>query len=94
MKGMIRTMMALIMGGSMAILLAAQIAAAGSPQMTVEELRSKLGDPDVTILDLRREAHWKASDRKIMGAVREDPHDVENWANRYPRDKTLVLYCA
>jgi hypothetical protein len=94
MKRIIWTMVALIMGGSTAILLAAQIAAAGAPQMTAEELRSRLGDPDVIILDVRRAAHWKASDRKIVGAVREDPNDVKSWAGKYAQEKTLVLYCA
>jgi len=37
---------------------------------------------------------WTGSDLKIRGAVREDPLAVDSWANKYPKDKTLVFYCA
>jgi hypothetical protein len=37
---------------------------------------------------------WADSDLKIKGAVREDPKVFESWANKYPKDKTIVLYCA
>ena len=64
------------------------------PRMTNDELKASLGNPDLIILDVRRGSDWKDSDLKIKGAVREDPHDIESWANKYSRDKTLVLYCA
>ncbi len=84
----------LIMGLAAAVLPAAPVAAAGVPLITAEELKIKLGSPDLTILDVRRAAHWNASDRKIVGAVREDPEAVESWAGKYAKEKTLVLYCA
>lgn len=71
-----------------------EIAAAGTPKITADELNAQLGDPDITIIDVRRAGHWKGSDQKIAGAVREDPKDVEGWAGNYAQDKTLVLYCA
>jgi hypothetical protein len=64
------------------------------PTMNKEELRSKLGDPGVVVVDVRRDRDWKASDVKITGAVRGDPADIGSWADKHPRDKTLVLYCA
>jgi rhodanese-related sulfurtransferase len=65
------------------------------PRITKEELRSLLGNPDVIILDVRIEEHWKESKSKIQGAVREDPEkDINTWADKYPKDKTLVFYCA
>jgi hypothetical protein len=70
------------------------IAMAGTPKITAEELNTKLSDPDVAIIDVRRAGHWKGSDQKILGAVRGDPKDVEGWAGNYAQDKTLVLYCA
>ena len=65
------------------------------PRMTNEQLRSLLGNPDVIIMDVRIEDHWKASQSKIKGAIREDPEkDINTWADKYPKDKTLVFYCA
>jgi len=65
------------------------------PRMTKEELKSLLGNPDVIILDVRESGDWKESKWKIPGAVREDSEkDLNTWADRYPKDKTLVFYCA
>jgi len=94
MRKSIGLLTALIMGQAAAVLLAVTVAVAGVPLITAEELKAKLGDPNLTILDVRREAHWNASDRKIVGAVREDPEAVESWAGKYAKEKTLVLYCA
>ncbi|MCK5551622.1 MAG: hypothetical protein KAJ09_00665 [Deltaproteobacteria bacterium] len=61
-------------------------------RISVEELKAMLGNPDVIILDVDREGNWEDRDRKILGAVRENPKEIESWMNRYPKDKTLVLY--
>jgi hypothetical protein len=66
--------------------------AADFPMITKEELKSILGNHDVVILDVRSAKQWEASERKIKGAVWEDPKNVESWADKYPTDKTLVLY--
>lgn len=63
--------------------------AADVPRITKEELKSMLGNPDVVILDVRGR---QASGRKIKGAVWENSKYVESWADKYPKDKTLVLY--
>ena len=63
------------------------------PRMTKEELKSLLGNPDVIIIDVRTDEGWKESKWKIKGAVREDPEkDISAWADKYPKDKTLVFY--
>jgi rhodanese-related sulfurtransferase len=62
--------------------------------MTKDELKALLGNPELIILDVRLGGDWKDSDLKIKGAVREDPNDTESWANKYSKDKTLVLYCS
>jgi rhodanese-related sulfurtransferase len=63
------------------------------PRITKEELKSLLGNPDVIILDVRLKEEWKESKWKIPGAVREDPKkDINTWADKYPKDKTLVFY--
>jgi hypothetical protein len=74
--------------------LAAAAVAADVPTMTKEELRAKLGDPNVVVVDARTGRDWKTSDVKIKGAARGNPVDVAAWAGKYPKDKTLVLYCA
>lgn len=62
--------------------------------ITKEQLRTMLNDPDVAVIDLRRERDWNAADQKIAGAVHEDPDRLREWANKYPKDKKIVLYCA
>jgi rhodanese-related sulfurtransferase len=63
------------------------------PRMTMDELKAMLGNPDLVIIDVRLERDWNKSDSKIKGAVREEPVHIESWANKYPKDKILVLYC-
>ena len=64
------------------------------PRMTKDELKAMLDNPDLVILDVRAQSDWKGDESKIKGAVREDPESVKSWAGKYPKDKTLVLYCA
>ena len=68
--------------------------AAEVSRMTKEELKSKLDTPEAVIIDVRVGRDWKASELKIKGAVRGDPQDLESWAKKYSKDKTLVFYCA
>jgi len=65
-----------------------------APRMTKEELKVKLDNPDLIVIDVRLGKDWTNSDLKIKGAVRENPEAVDSWANKYPKDKTLVFYCA
>ena len=62
--------------------------------MTKEQLRPLLGNPEVIILDLRTKYDWDTSKVKIKGAVREEGMKFSSWMNKYPKDKTIVLYCA
>jgi hypothetical protein len=65
------------------------------PRMRKEELKSLLGNPEVIVVDVRIDADWKRSNSKIKGAIREDPQKgYRTWASKYPKDKTLVFYCA
>jgi rhodanese-related sulfurtransferase len=64
------------------------------PRMTKEELKAMMDNPDVVIIDVRYGEDWTGSDIKIKGAVRENPADVESWADKYGKDKILILYCA
>ena len=69
-------------------------AASDAPRMTKEELRAKLGDKDIVVIDVRSGHDWEGSDSKIRGAVREDPQDVTPWARKYTKEKTIILYCS
>ena len=64
------------------------------PWMAKEELRARLGSQDLSILDVRKKPDWDTSSRKIRGAIHEDYERLKEWAGKYSRDKTLVLYCA
>jgi rhodanese-related sulfurtransferase len=80
----------LLLGGLMAITMAKDV-----PRITKEELKPMLGQADVTIIDVRTAGDWEKSKEKIQGAVREDPgKDVKSWADKYSKDKTLILYCS
>jgi|WetSurMetagenome_2_1015567.scaffolds.fasta_scaffold936773_2 rhodanese-related sulfurtransferase len=61
--------------------------------MTKEELRARLGNPDVVVIDARVPGAWKMSRDKIKGALRENPMEARSWIGKYPRDKTYVFYC-
>jgi hypothetical protein len=82
-------------GAVLGILLlnAALCNASEKERMTKEELLPLLGNPDVIVMDVRTGGDYKSSTRKIQGAIRENPIDVENWYKKYPQEKTLVLYC-
>lgn len=65
-----------------------------APRLDKETLKGWLSDPKVTILDVRAANDWEGSNKKIKGAVRQDPKEVKTWAATLPKDKKIVLYCA
>jgi predicted sulfurtransferase len=64
------------------------------PLMTTDELNAMLDDPDLLVLDVRRGKDWTSSEFKIKGATYAKPEAYDTWANTYPKDKKIVLYCA
>jgi len=64
------------------------------PRISKDEMKAKLGSPDVVLLDVRAKKDWEGNNEKITGAVRMDPQTVETWASTLPKDKEIVLYCA
>lgn len=62
------------------------------PKISKEEARSMLERSELTPIDVRLPHDWEASDVKILDAIREDPKDIDSWANKYSKDKTLLLY--
>jgi predicted sulfurtransferase len=65
-----------------------------APRISKDELKAKLGAPDVILLDVRAKNDWEGSNEKITGAVRMDSQTVDAWAGTLPKDKEIVLYCA
>jgi len=72
----------------------ASLFAAEASRMEKEELKEHLGEPGLVIIDVRAFTDWLLTWEKIKGAVREDPRDFDGWYGKYPKDKTIVLYCA
>lgn len=85
--------------GSLFLLLACLLASVGAfaaepPRITKEELKDRLDDPKIVVVDVRTGRDWTRSNAKIRGAVREEPGNADGWATQYPKDKLIVLYCA
>jgi len=86
---MAATLVTLAMGFNLAI------ASEKVPRMSKEQLKEMVGKPDVVILDVRSSSDWGKTETKILGAIREDPNKpTKSWAEKYGKDKTIVLYCA
>lgn len=63
------------------------------PRMDKDELKAMLGKENLVILDVRQGRDWSTSEFKIKDAVRVEDGDLSA-ITKYPKDKTLVLYCA
>lgn len=63
-------------------------------RISANQLHKMLGNPNLVIIDVRDPVSWEKSNRKIRGAIREDPQNVKAWANKYDKDETIVFYCA
>jgi hypothetical protein len=64
------------------------------PRIKKEQLREMLGKKDVVIIDARPVEQWKYSDKTIPGTIYEDPLEVQSWAQKYDKNKKIVIYCA
>jgi 3-mercaptopyruvate sulfurtransferase SseA len=92
-KGIAVFAAALIIGGW--LLPSVNGASAWVPRINKDELKGMLGKPDVIIIDVRLPGQWKGSKLKVTGALHEDPgQNTESWAAKYPKDKTIILYCS
>ena len=63
------------------------------PLISKEELKAKLGSPNLVLLDIRSIVDWKLAKYKVVGARRVDLEQVEAWAEQLPKDQEIVLYC-
>ena len=89
-----------LMWGTLILLVAVLFAGIGMSnaqdvkRISKESLNKMLGNPNVIVVDVRLPYDWNPSKLKIKGAKREDPFNVKDWMKKYPKDKTLVFYCA
>jgi len=60
--------------------------------MSKDQLKAELANPDVIVVDVRVPRDWDSSQWKIQGARRESPAQASMAG--YPKDKTIVFYCA
>jgi hypothetical protein len=66
----------------------------GVPIISVQQVKQMLGRPEFIIIDVRKNLSWWQSTTKISTAVRENPSKVDEWAQKYSKDQTLIFYCA
>lgn len=78
---------------TLSLLSGPSIFAASVPTLDKDELKSLLGTENLVILDVRTGRDWSSSEFKIENAVRMADADL-SVIKQYPKDSTLVLYCA
>jgi rhodanese-related sulfurtransferase len=61
------------------------------PTINVEQLKSRIAEGKITLLDVRRKADYEAAPATIPGAVWRDPEQVDQW--RAEITGGAVLYC-
>jgi len=62
------------------------------PAISVHQVKMLLNNSDVIIIDVRKHRNWWRSSKKILSAIREDPSKVDQWVQKYPKDKSLIFY--
>ena len=62
------------------------------PAISVHQVKQLLNNSDTIIIDVRKYRNWWRSSKKILSAVREEPSKVDQWAQKYPKDKSLIFY--
>ena len=65
-----------------------------SNRISPEEVNARVlaGEP-IIFVDARNPKAWANSDRKIPGAVRMTPDDVESHLDHLDRNSTILAYC-
>ena len=81
-----------LMVGILLCLTAASADSIEVPRISIEHTQQLLANPDVVIIDVRTAKAWWRSSTKITNAVREELGSVAQWAEKYPKDKTLIFY--
>jgi rhodanese-related sulfurtransferase len=62
-------------------------------KVTVDEIRNRLNDKHLTIVDSRAPHVWDEADVKASGAIRIPPDEAEKHIADVSRDDYVVTYC-
>ena len=60
---------------------------------TVQEVESRLGNENLTIVDSRAPHVWDEAETKAAGAIRIPPDEAEKHVADVSRDDFVVTYC-
>jgi NhaP-type Na+/H+ or K+/H+ antiporter/rhodanese-related sulfurtransferase len=73
----------------------ARLTEANVPRTSIADLLHMIENRNpVTIIDVRRAAHWASSGQRIPGSYRVPIDEVADEMERIPRDRPVVFYCA
>lgn len=65
-----------------------------SNRISPEEANARvLKGERLVFVDSRKTSAWESSDRKIPGALRRPPDDVESHLAEIDRNSTIISYC-
>jgi rhodanese-related sulfurtransferase len=70
------------------------VQAAEAPRIDKDAAKNFIGKPNTFIIDVRAASDWLLTKEKIKGAIRENPRDFDTWVKKYPKESTIILYCA
>ncbi len=62
------------------------------PELTIDQVAARLGQPDFYIYDNNGHSRWKRS--HVPGAKQLDAYDFDRHDLPEPLDATLVFYCS
>jgi rhodanese-related sulfurtransferase len=63
--------------------------------ISAPHLYDRLGTGSAPIvIDVRRAPAFDADDAMLVGAIRRDPDEINEWRSALPKERLVVLYCA
>jgi len=74
------------------VLLSLTVNASEISIISTNQLKLILGNPEISVIDVRGSTDWQSSELKIKGAIRGSPENFESWAHNFSKDKKLILY--
>ena len=64
------------------------------PSISPQDLYTAIGTAAAPVLiDVPRSAAFAADNRMIVGALRRNPDEIQNWREQLPSDRAVVAYC-
>jgi rhodanese-related sulfurtransferase len=62
--------------------------------ISADDLYQSLGSATASIvIDVRRAPAFEADERMIVGAIRRNPDEIQNWRLELPSGRAVVVYC-